>query len=857
MTTETSGGTFKIGEPISSDNPLPVTTDTSRVFKPGEPISTENPLPVFLVSAPEAPTLTALGGVFALQEDAAAGAIAGFVVGKTIGSVLTLGDDAGGRIALQGTTIVRGATALDFETAQDLGGGNRGWTFSVTESLNGATNSPLTTPLTLLVTAVEVQPVLPGDIVDLTATAQSDTEVLLTWTPASDATSHQYRVDGGSWTACDDNTGAQLVTGLTPQTLYAFEVRGVNADGNGPASNTDTATTEATPDTTAPTITSANPTGSYEEGVPIGGTLTADEPVTWTVTGADAAAVTLDPDTGVWTLEETVFATKASYSFTFTATDGASNSADHVVAITITEAAAPGETSPLAAPTLSLAGSGDSYPPQLNVLVDETYQQGDKIALYSAASLNGTYTLLATATLDATAIAAGTVAISGLSGITSPTQTWFKAYGRRTGYVDSEASNIIKHGDVTGPTITSAAVQSQGEYEPMAYVITADEDIEHIEIIGGTDAALVKISGTTVTRVDGADLNYNSQPKYEFNFRTYDYGGNFTDTNATLNVGDEQPAAFTFNDALNVEPSAALASNTPTLSGVSVGKDIPYTATPAAGFVFQINGTNAANTGMMHAGDTFGFVGVASANFSTVSNNVLDIDGVTDTYTVSTKANPAAVSVEWRGAQILDFAFGSTPKTTNPITVQDGDKVLITVDINFNTGTAVTVTAKDGNGVNVPLTLVSGWESIFDKRKMFLYYADNVAAGTLSVTAAPNASTALAAVMMVAVRTAAAGGPIAVVYEKRAVTNENPHDVDESLTAPTAGAVVTFADFSSPVTTHTYSAGTKLGEIANANNISMSTAYRTTPGDIKIQGQPSGGPGYCPVNIVATSWGPA
>jgi hypothetical protein len=89
--------------------------------------------------------------------------------------------------------------------------------------------------------------VLPGDISDLTATAQSDTEVLLGFTPADDADSHEYRIDGGSAVECDDNSGAQTITGLTAETEYDFEVRGVNGDGNGDWSNIATETTEAAP----------------------------------------------------------------------------------------------------------------------------------------------------------------------------------------------------------------------------------------------------------------------------------------------------------------------------------------------------------------------------------------------------------------------------------------------------------------------------------------------------------------------------------------------------------------------------------------------------------------------------------
>lgn len=86
-----------------------------------------------------------------------------------------------------------------------------------------------------------------GGISDLTATAQSDTEVLLEWTPATNATSHEYRVDGGSWVACDDNSGSQVVDSLTAETEYDFQVRGLSVDDTGPASNTATETTEATP----------------------------------------------------------------------------------------------------------------------------------------------------------------------------------------------------------------------------------------------------------------------------------------------------------------------------------------------------------------------------------------------------------------------------------------------------------------------------------------------------------------------------------------------------------------------------------------------------------------------------------
>lgn len=178
-------------------------------------------------------------------------------------------------------------------------------------------------------------PVLPGEINDLSVLSTTTSTAALAFTDAENATSHQYRLDGGAAATLASN---KIVTGLDPDTTYDVEVRGRNSAGSGEWSNVAEIVTQEIPDTTAPTITSDNPSGSYEEGVSIGGTLTADEAVTWSKSGTDADAVTLNASTGVWSLEETDYETKQSYSWTFTATDAAENSTNQVVAITITEA---------------------------------------------------------------------------------------------------------------------------------------------------------------------------------------------------------------------------------------------------------------------------------------------------------------------------------------------------------------------------------------------------------------------------------------------------------------------------------------------------------------------------------------
>lgn len=85
-------------------------------------------------------------------------------------------------------------------------------------------------------------PLLPGAISDLTATAQSDTEIELDWTEADNAVTHEYRADNGPAIAGEPPT---TVSDLTAETEYSFKVRGINTYGNGPWSNTAMEETEA------------------------------------------------------------------------------------------------------------------------------------------------------------------------------------------------------------------------------------------------------------------------------------------------------------------------------------------------------------------------------------------------------------------------------------------------------------------------------------------------------------------------------------------------------------------------------------------------------------------------------------
>lgn len=81
-----------------------------------------------------------------------------------------------------------------------------------------------------------------GTINDLTYSIVTSNSVQLVFTAASNATSYQYRLNAGAWTAL---AADKIVTGLSPLTTYTIDVRGVNAFGNGADSNDVSVTTSA------------------------------------------------------------------------------------------------------------------------------------------------------------------------------------------------------------------------------------------------------------------------------------------------------------------------------------------------------------------------------------------------------------------------------------------------------------------------------------------------------------------------------------------------------------------------------------------------------------------------------------
>ena len=189
---------------------------------------------------------------------------------------------------------------------------------------------------------------VPAPPTGFTATA-GDGEVALSWNDPSNASITKWQVrykagtgDYGDWTDITGSTASttsHTVTGLTNATAYVFQVRAVNAVGNGAESATATATPE--PD---PALTVSVSSLTIDEGS--SGTFTV------ALATAPTADVTVNVSQNAATANTDVTVSPASLTFT---------TSNYATAQTVTVSAAQDDDGDDDSATLSLSASGGGY----------------------------------------------------------------------------------------------------------------------------------------------------------------------------------------------------------------------------------------------------------------------------------------------------------------------------------------------------------------------------------------------------------------------------------------------------------------------------------------------------------------
>jgi PASTA domain-containing protein len=118
-----------------------------------------------------------------------------------------------------------------------------------------------------------------------------------------------------------------------------------------------------------------------------------------------------------------------------------------------------------------------------------------------------------------------------------------------------------------------------------------------------------------------------------------------------VTVADTTPDAFTFVDQSNVDRTAIITSAAITVTGITGPAAITVT-----GGTYDVNASGAftASAGTVNNGDTVRARHTSSASYSTTTNTVVTIGGVSDTFTSTTATAPAAVQ------ELVPYLIGMT-----------------------------------------------------------------------------------------------------------------------------------------------------------------------------------------------------
>lgn len=223
---------------------------------------------------------------------------------------------------------------------------------------------------------------------------------------------------------------------------------------------------------------------------------------------------------------------------------------------------------------------------------------------------------------------------------------------------------------VQSPPATAAADDTTPDAFDFTPVTGADRSTLYVSntvTISGINAASpVTVSGGQYRKNGGS---WTSTPGEVVNgdvlqVRGTSSGSYLTPVNVTLTVGgvsdtftittaaeapDTTPDTFSFTDVADAERSTVYTSNVVTIAGINAAAAVSVTG----GEYRKNGGAWTTSAGTVVAGDTLQVRGTSSASYTADVNVTLTVGGVADTYTITTKADPVAVS-EIQSVAIMD-----------------------------------------------------------------------------------------------------------------------------------------------------------------------------------------------------------
>lgn len=188
--------------------------------------------------------------------------------------------------------------------------------------------------------------------------------------------------------------------------------------------------------------------------------------------------------------------------------------------------------------------------------------------------------------------------------------------------------------------VTSASLSTV--YTSNAITVAGINAAASISITGGSysinGGSYVSSTGTVVNG-DTVAVRGTSSGSFSTAVNVVLTIGGVSDTySVTTLASDGTPDVFSFTDASGVELSTVTTSNTITVAGINTTAAISITG----GTYSKNGGAFTAVTGTAVLGDTVAVKGTSSGSYLTAVNVVLTIGGVSDTFTITTKADPGA-----------------------------------------------------------------------------------------------------------------------------------------------------------------------------------------------------------------------
>ena len=418
--------------------------------------------------------------------------------------------------------------------------------------------------VTVNVTDVAEQPARPATPT-VTPTANTTDSVDVSWTkPGLDGGPDivgyklQYEVSGsGSWTeTTPSGTGTTATIGtLAEDTEYAVQVRALNGETPSAWSPSGTGRTGAGSNTAPEFDTKLSTTREVAEntasGQPVGAAVSADDadddPLTYTLEGADAASFGIDRTTGqLRTSAALDHEAKASYTLRVKADDERGGTATIVVTVNVTDVdeqpARP--ATPTVTPTANTTDSVDVSwtKPGLDggpdIVGYKLQYEVSGSGSWTETTPSGTGTTATIGTLAEDTEYA--VQVRALNGETP--SAWSPSGTGRTG----AGSNTAPEFD-TKLSTTREVAENTASGQPVGAAVSADDadDDPLTYTLEGADAASFGIDRTTGQLRTAAALDHESDPSYQFTVKADDERGGTAMIVVTVNVTDvdEPPQA--------------------------------------------------------------------------------------------------------------------------------------------------------------------------------------------------------------------------------------------------------------------------------------------------------------------------